>query len=156
MVKTIYDPAYRSLIAELKVARIKRKLRQEDVARALRVSRHWVSKIEAATCRLDVVQFTQLCRVYHIKPCRLIRRLEKESSSPEGPFYVLDNFKKGKTVGQYVPFSLFFSRTVDWCLAIMRSSRISWDLYSRFTVVFCPHFALLSAFEHPLIYDISR
>ena len=89
MKKTIYSPAYRKFIAELKQARINRKLRQEDVGNRIGRSRHWIQKVETLQIRIDVYQLVVLCRVYGEDPGRLIRRLEEEVSDEDPLFYVL-------------------------------------------------------------------
>lgn len=149
MLKTIYSPAYRSLITELKQARIKRKMRQEDAGKLLGVTRHWIQKVETCQIRLDVIGFVSLCRIYRANPSRLISRLEEKASEEDPSFYVLAMVIMWKKARQYDPFSVHFLRTVDSRLAKMQNANGGSAFYSSLKVVFCPHFALLSVFEHP-------
>ena len=86
MMKTIYSPAYRRLVAQLCRHRAGKGLRQEDVARRLGFTRHWISKVESCQLRLDVVQLVRICRVYNVSAWPLARRLEKELSEEDAPF----------------------------------------------------------------------
>ena len=76
MKKTIYEPGYRALVATLRAARLRRGLRQEDVAAELKVTRTWVSKIESNEIRLDVIQLVLLARVYGIQAHELVKAVE--------------------------------------------------------------------------------
>lgn len=88
MNKTIYDAAYRSMVAELRRGRDRRSLRQSDVAAMLGVSRQWVQKAETCQIRLDVMQVMHLCRLYGIDAPRLVRRVAEELSDEDAPFYL--------------------------------------------------------------------
>lgn len=77
--KSIWNPAYRSLIFELRQARQRRGLTQAAAGQLLGRSRQWVHKIETCEIRLDVAQVIQVCRSYGIKAYQLVRRLEEES-----------------------------------------------------------------------------
>jgi len=88
MNKTIYDDAYRSMVAELRRGRDRRSLRQSDVEAMLGVSRQWVQKAETCQIRLDVMQVMHLCRLYGIDAPRLVRRVAEELSDEDAPFYL--------------------------------------------------------------------
>jgi transcriptional regulator with XRE-family HTH domain len=90
MQKTIYAKAYRGLISELRNARRDLALRQEDVARKLHVSRHWVHKIETCAVRLDVLQMARLCQIYGIDAGRRMSRLAEELSDEDASLYPLE------------------------------------------------------------------
>ena len=77
--KTIYDPAYRKIVGDLRQARIDHNLRQADAGRQLGFTRHWIRKVETCEIRLDVVQLVRLCRVYRMDASRLVRRLAEDS-----------------------------------------------------------------------------
>ena len=91
MEKTIFVPVYRQIVADLRRAREKCGLRQEDVAGKLGCTRHWLSRVEACQLRLDVVQLVRLCRIYGVSPSRLAGRLEEELSEEDGSLYVSAN-----------------------------------------------------------------
>lgn len=96
MKKTIHMQSYRRAIEELRKARLRRNLRQEDAGRLLGVSRQWVQKAESAEIRLDLVQFVRLCRLYRVAAGRLLRRLEEElSDEDDSSFYLSHTAWKG-------------------------------------------------------------
>ena len=76
--KTIYAPAYGTLVGRLRRLRVERGWRQQDVGRQLGTTRHWVAKIESGQTRLDVVQLVRLCRVLGVSASRLVRELESD------------------------------------------------------------------------------
>ena len=78
MNKTIYEPAYRTLVASLRMARRRKGLRQEDVASQMGVTRTWLSKVEQAEIRLDVLQLVYLARIYGLQAHALVMDLENE------------------------------------------------------------------------------
>ena len=67
MVKTIYSKEHRILVERLRKARKERGLDQEDVAKLLRVSQSYVSKMESGQRRIDIVQLKRFARVYKKK-----------------------------------------------------------------------------------------
>lgn len=75
--KTIYDPAYRSMVANLRAARLRRRLRQEDVAIKLGVTRTWVAKVEMCEICLDILQMVHLAHVYGLRAYELVREVEE-------------------------------------------------------------------------------
>lgn len=86
MNKTIYNEPYRNLVKRLRAARIKRGLRQMDVARRVDKSRAWIGKVETFQVRLDLVHFVRLCRALGVGATGLIRRLEGELSEDSDGF----------------------------------------------------------------------
>jgi transcriptional regulator with XRE-family HTH domain len=76
MRKTIFEPAYRDLVATLRAARLQQGLRQEDVATKLGVTRTWVAKVEGHEIRLDVVQLVRLARIVGLRAHRLVKAVE--------------------------------------------------------------------------------
>ena len=92
MQKTIYNPAYRRLVNELRRLRLERGLRQADVGHQLGVSRHWIAKIERGETRLDIVQLVRLCRLYGADTGRFVRELEQELSDEDGSFLPIAAF----------------------------------------------------------------
>lgn len=67
MPKTIYSKDHRSLVERLKRARKEAGLDQEDVAKILKVSQSYVSKIESGQRRIDIVQLKAFGRIYRKK-----------------------------------------------------------------------------------------
>jgi transcriptional regulator with XRE-family HTH domain len=64
MKKTIYSREHKSLIARLKKAREAAGLQQQDVARLLRRTQSYVSKLESGQRRIDIIQLKTLARIY--------------------------------------------------------------------------------------------
>ena len=64
MEKTIYTKTYAHLITRLKKARKQARLKQTDVARKLKRTQSYVSKMESGQNRLDVVQLKEIAKVY--------------------------------------------------------------------------------------------
>ena len=64
MDKTIYTKTYARLIDQLKKARKKARLKQKDVAKRLKRTQSYVSKIESGQSRLDIVQLKEIAQVY--------------------------------------------------------------------------------------------
>lgn len=77
MMKTIYEDAYKKLVADLKKGRKKSCLTQADTARLLGFSRQWVHKVESCAIRLDVFQLARLCHIFGLKAHDLVRRMEE-------------------------------------------------------------------------------
>jgi transcriptional regulator with XRE-family HTH domain len=70
--KTIYEPAYRQLVAKLRQKRRELQITQTEAARQLGVSRNWISKVELCELRLDLIQLVRLAGVYHISVTALL------------------------------------------------------------------------------------
>lgn len=64
MDKTIYTKEYSSIIARLKKARKEAKLDQKDVAKRLKRTQSYVSKMENGQCRLDIIQLKEIAKAY--------------------------------------------------------------------------------------------
>jgi transcriptional regulator with XRE-family HTH domain len=67
MPKTIYSKEHRILVERLKRARKERDLDQEAVAKLLRVTQSYISKIESGQRRIDIVQLKRFAKVYKKK-----------------------------------------------------------------------------------------
>ena len=76
--KTIYSPAYRKLTGQLKAARMKSGLTQEQAGRTIGKGRNWVSLIESLEPRLDILHFALLCIAYGTSVAEMIRDLEHD------------------------------------------------------------------------------
>ena len=75
MEKTIYCESYRALIGRLRSARIDLGLRQDQVAKVLKVSRQWVSHVETCQIRIDILQLTSWCQALGLHAPDLVREL---------------------------------------------------------------------------------
>jgi len=64
MEKTIYTQSYGRLVSQLKKARSQAALKQTDVARKLKRTQSYISKIESGQLRVDVIQLKEIARVY--------------------------------------------------------------------------------------------
>jgi transcriptional regulator with XRE-family HTH domain len=67
MPKTIYSKEHRSLVERLRKARKEAGLDQNAVAKLLKVSQSYVSKIESGQRRIDIVQLKTFARIYRKK-----------------------------------------------------------------------------------------
>lgn len=64
MNKTIYSKGHKALIARLIKAREDSGLIQKDVAKILKKTQSYVSKIEAGQRRVDIVQLQKFAKIY--------------------------------------------------------------------------------------------
>ena len=87
MQKQIYWKPYRSVIEQLRAARIRQGLSQRDAARRAHVSRQWLTKIEQCELRIDLLHLIVMCRVYGIKAHKLVQKMEEEPSDEDGFFF---------------------------------------------------------------------
>jgi transcriptional regulator with XRE-family HTH domain len=66
--KSIYSPAYRSLLAWLRACRVNRRLSMREVGKRLGISHSWVGKVETGERRLDVEEYVRLCQALEVNP----------------------------------------------------------------------------------------
>jgi transcriptional regulator with XRE-family HTH domain len=78
MDKSIYTREYAVVLRLLRQCRDEAQLTQVDLARKLRQSQSFVSKIECGDRRLDIVQLRTICRVLRIELAEFVRRFEQE------------------------------------------------------------------------------
>ena len=64
MNKTIYTSEHKHIVQQLKKARIEAGLDQEEVAKLLKKTQSYISKIESGQRRIDVVQLKELAKIY--------------------------------------------------------------------------------------------
>lgn len=64
MDKTIYSKEHKHLIERLRKARKETGLDQEQVAKRLKKTQSYVSKVESGQRRIDVVQLKNFARIY--------------------------------------------------------------------------------------------
>ena len=68
---------YEALRAVLARARKRKKLTQAALGERLGKNQVWVSKYEAGSRRLDVIEFLDISRAIGVAPCSLLRQIEK-------------------------------------------------------------------------------
>ena len=66
--KSIYSPAYRSLLGWLRASRMTQNLSMRDVGKRMGMPHSWVGKVETGERRLDVEEFVRLCHALGIDP----------------------------------------------------------------------------------------
>jgi ribosome-binding protein aMBF1 (putative translation factor) len=81
MEKTIYSREYGVVLRLLREAREKAGITQVELAKKLRQTQSFVSKIERGDRRLDIVQLRTLCRIFGLTLVEFVGRLEKELKS---------------------------------------------------------------------------
>jgi transcriptional regulator with XRE-family HTH domain len=64
MAKAIYTQTHQTIVSKLKKARKEAGLQQQDVARKLKKTQSYVSKLESGQRRLDVIQLKQFAKLY--------------------------------------------------------------------------------------------
>ena len=67
MKKTIFTKEHKALVERLIKARKEMGLKQEDVAKLLRTTQSYVSKIEAGQRRVDIMQLKEFAKIYKKK-----------------------------------------------------------------------------------------
>lgn len=63
--KTIYSGQYKTIIKNLKEARIKQGLTQLEIANHFSVGQSFISKIESGQYRLDILQLQEFAKLYN-------------------------------------------------------------------------------------------
>src|SRR6266436_5875 len=78
MEKTIYTAEYAVVLRLLKEAREQAGLTQVGLAKKLRQSQSFVSKIECGDRRLDIIQLRTICRLLGLGLAEFVEKLERE------------------------------------------------------------------------------
>ncbi len=120
MQKTIFVPAYRKLVQELRRARRNAGLTQEEVGRRMGRSRQFIHGWETYESRMDAVQICRFARVCGVKAHILVRLMEEELSEEDDSFYLSD------VVLRQIP--LGFSGDVRVSFSVMLLSETGADL----------------------------
>ncbi len=81
MEKTIYTRDYAIVLRLIKEARENSGITQVQLAKRLRLTQSYVSKIERGESRLDIVQLRTLCQTFGITLTNFVKRLEEELGS---------------------------------------------------------------------------
>lgn len=74
--KSIYEGAYRALLAALVDARQEAGLTQQQLADKLGRPQSFVSKVENGDRRLDVIEFLEICRLLGADAPALLKQIE--------------------------------------------------------------------------------
>lgn len=83
MEKSIYTREYAVLLELLREAREKAGLTQVELAKRLKQSQSFVSKVEVGERRLDLIQLRTMCRVLGTTLPEFVAKLEERLSRPE-------------------------------------------------------------------------
>ena len=65
MDKTIYQNKYKSIVEKLKYARLEAGLTQKQVARKLNEPQSYISKVEAGSQRIDIIELKTFADLYN-------------------------------------------------------------------------------------------
>lgn len=74
--KSIYQDAYRALLAALVQARLEADMTQQQLADKLGRPQSFVSKIENGDRRIDVIEFLEICRLLGADAGVLLKQVE--------------------------------------------------------------------------------
>jgi transcriptional regulator with XRE-family HTH domain len=83
MEKTIYTREYEIVLQLLKEARESAGITQVQLAKKLKQSQSFVSKIERGDRRIDIVQLRTICGIFGMTLQEFVTRLEKELGTPK-------------------------------------------------------------------------
>lgn len=78
MEKSIYTREYAAVLRLLREAREQAGITQVELAKKLRQSQSYVSKVERGDRRLDIVQLRTICQVLGLTLAEFVQRLERE------------------------------------------------------------------------------
>jgi transcriptional regulator with XRE-family HTH domain len=73
--KTVHSAGQASFCALMIAARRRAGLTQQELANRLKRPQSFVAKYEGGERRIDVIEFTEICRAMGADPVRLIKRL---------------------------------------------------------------------------------
>lgn len=80
--KSIYSPAYRSLLGWLRASRMSQKCSMREVGKRMGMPHSWVGKVETGERRLDVEEFVRLCQALGIDPAQGIAIVKAALPAP--------------------------------------------------------------------------
>lgn len=83
--KTIYQPAYQTLIRHLVDLRKSKGLTQVTLAKALSKPQSYVAKIEGCERKLDVLEFVAWCQALGVRPGEMMVLMESDDKIPNFP-----------------------------------------------------------------------
>lgn len=73
----LYTPRYEALRLLLQTARIKADLTQTDLARRMRKTQSYISKVENGERYVDVLEFIDWCEICRETPERILQKIMK-------------------------------------------------------------------------------
>ena len=76
MKKTQHTRLYKKLLDELRRARLNAGLTQLETAKKLDKHPPFISKIESGERRVDVIELSELCRLYNISLSKFLKSIE--------------------------------------------------------------------------------
>ena len=83
MEKTIYTREYTVVLRLLREARQEAGLTQTELAKKLKQSQSFVTKVERGDRRLDIIQLRTMCQTFGLTLAEFVSRLEKALRSPK-------------------------------------------------------------------------
>lgn len=83
MEKSIYTDEYRVLLDLLRETRRAARLTQVQLAKKIRQSQSFVTKVELGDRRLDVIQLRTICRALGVTLPKFVAQLEERLLKPE-------------------------------------------------------------------------
>ena len=83
MEKTIYTREYTVVLRLLREARQEAGLTQTELAKKLKQSQSFVTKVERGDRRLDIIQLRTMCQTFGLTLTEFVSRLEKALRSPK-------------------------------------------------------------------------
>lgn len=84
-VKTIYQPAYQTLIRHLVDLRNSKEPTQVALANILSKPQSYVAKIEGCERKLDVLEFVAWCQALGVQPSNVMTLMESDDKNPNFP-----------------------------------------------------------------------
>ena len=83
MDKTIYTREYAVVLRLLREARKEAGLTQTELAKKLKQSQSFVTKVERGDRRLDIIQLRTMCQTFGLTLAEFVSRLERALRSPK-------------------------------------------------------------------------
>jgi transcriptional regulator with XRE-family HTH domain len=83
MEKSVFTSEYRILCKLLREKRQAAKLTQIDLAKRLKETQSYVSKVERGDRRLDLVQLKQFCKVLDVSFVQFVQEFDSLTSRPK-------------------------------------------------------------------------
>ena len=77
MPKSVFSKDYKRFLTQLRAARERAGLTQEEVARRLGQTQSWVSKCERGERRIDVLELRAFCRAFEVSFVGFVKKLDR-------------------------------------------------------------------------------
>jgi len=95
---TLHDLRHMTVIEILKKSRLEKRLKQDDLADRMGVSRVYISKVESGDRNLTYIELIDYCKALGIDIHSLIKSIDKEHEVPDS-IYSDSNFMFGYAAG---------------------------------------------------------